>query len=421
MYKKSDLALYGGAMARTSAEIEMFPGGLSYDEKEEQAVMEVLKSKRLFRYYGPYESVSRVEDFEKAFAAYSGTEYCLALNSCTNALIAALIAAGLQPGDEVIVPAYTFVATVAAVVAANAIPVICEVDDTLTLDPKDIKRNITSKTKAILPVHMRGAPCQMDEIMAIAKKHDLKVIEDVAQATGGSYKGKKLGSIGDAGCFSLQYHKVITSGEGGVLITNDQKLYYRSLSVHDTGANWRTNETTEDDIPFSGFNMRMTEIQGALGYVQLGKLDDLIGKMRTYKKKIKDAISKYDVVFRRIIDDGEIAVCLMFFLPDTVITGHIADALKAEGLDAGTMGQPDIPDWHIYINWKHILNRRGNNDVGFPFTLSDRTYSADMCPKTLDYLRRAIHLDINPLWTDQDVEEVITGLDKVLSVLMVTN
>ena len=418
MYTKNDLALYGGAKARTEAEIPMFPGGLSYDGKEEEAVLEVLRSKRLFRYYGPYESISRVAEFEKAFAASNNADYCLAVNSCTNVLVAALIAAGVQPGDEVIIPAYTFVASAAAVVAANAIPVICEVDDTLTLDPADMEKNITSKTKAVIPVHMRGVPCQMDEIMAIAKKHSIKVIEDVAQANGGSYKGKMLGSMGDAGCFSLQYHKVITAGEGGVLVTNDQKLYYRALSLHDTGANWRTNNTTEDDIPFSGFNMRMTEIQGALGHVQLGKRDMLIEKMRANKKRVKDAVSKYDVAFRRIPDEGEIAICLMFFLPDTEKTALIAEALDAEGLDAGTMGQPDIPDWHIYINWKHILNRRGNNDTGFPFTLSDRTYSADMCPKTLDYLRRTIHLDINPLWTEKDVEEVIAGLDKVLSVLL---
>ena len=418
MYIKKDLALYGGAKARTETEIPMFPGGLSYDGKEEQAVMEVLKSKRLFRYYGPYDSVSRVAEFEKAFAGYCNTGYCLAANSCTNIMIAALIAAGIQPGDEVIVPAYTFVASVAAVVAANAIPVICEVDDTLTLDPADMEKNITSKTRAVIPVHMRGAPCQMDEIMAIAKKHDLKVIEDVAQANGGSYKGKLLGSIGDAGCFSLQYHKVMTSGEGGVLITDDRKLYYRALSLHDSGANWRTNETTEDDIPFPGFNMRMTEIQGALAHVQLGKLDGIIGKMRANKKRVEDAVSKYDVKLRRIADEGEIAVCLMFFLPDIDTAGRISEALEAEGLDAGTMGQPEIPDWHIYVNWRHILGRRGNNDTGFPFTLSDRTYSADMCPKTLDYLRRVIHLDINPLWTERDICEVITGLNKVLSVML---
>ena len=418
MFTQNDLAINGGPKARSKSEIPMFPGGLSIDEKEEQAVLDVLRSKRLFRYYGPYESVSRVAEFEKEFAAYSNTEFCLAANSCTNVLIAALIAAGIQPGDEVIVPAYTFVASVAAVVAANAIPVICEVDDTLTLDPADMEKNITAKTKAVMPVHMRGMPCQMDEIMAIAKKNNLKVIEDVAQANGGSYKGKKLGSIGDAGCFSLQYHKMITAGEGGILVTDNQKLYNRALSVHDTGANWRESNTIEDDIPFSGFNMRMTEIQGALASVQLGKLDSMIEKMRACKKRIQDAISKYDIKFRRISDDGEIAVCLMFFLPDIETTERIADALKAEGLDAGTMGQPDIPDWHIYINWRHILNRRGNNDVGFPFTLSDRKYSADMCPNTLDYLRRAIHLDINPFWNEKDIDEVINGLNKVLSTLL---
>jgi len=417
MYKKEDLAINGGKKAHPKDDMPMFPGGLSYDKKEDEAVLEVLKSKRLFRYYGPYKSTSKVEEFEKAFAKKTGSKHCLAVNSCTNALTASLVAAGVQPGDEVLIPGYTFVASAAAIIAANAIPVICEVDDTLTLDPADAEKNITDKTTAILPVHMRGVPCQMNEIMAIAKKHNLKVIEDVAQANGGSYKGKALGAIGDAGCFSLQYHKVITTGEGGLITTDSEALYNRAVSFHDTGANWRSKEIP--DVPFPGLNMRMTELQGALGLVQLEKREGLIKTMRAHKKHIKEAISKCGVQFRRLADpDGEIAICMMFFLPDAKKAAEVADALDAEGVGAGTMGQPDIPDWHIYSNWEHIINRRGNNDSGFPFTLSKRVYSKDMCPNTLNYLRRAIHLDISPFWTDSDAEEVAVGLEKVLSVLL---
>lgn len=417
-YKINDLAINGGKPVRTRKNPPMFPGGLAYDEKEEEAVLEVLRSKRLFRYYGPYETESKVEKFEKEFAKETGTKYALAMNSCTNSLVTALVAAGIQPGDEVIVPAYTFIASASAIVAANAIPVITEVDDTLTLDPAEVEKNITSKTKAVMPVHMRGVPAQMDEIMAIAKKHNLKVIEDVAQANGGSYKGRMLGSIGDAGCFSLQYHKVITSGEGGVITTNDRDLYIRALSFHDTGANWRDN--VDVDAVFPGFNFRMTEIQGALALVQLTKRQQLIDKMRKYKNCIKNALGEIEgVKFRRIPDEsGDVAVCLMFYLPTVEKTQEVTKALMAEGIEAGTLGSKEIPDWHIYIHWKHILNRHGNNDVGFPFTLSDRKYHEDMCPKTLDYLRRCIHLDINPLWEDIDVDETITGLVKVLSVLL---
>lgn len=264
---------------------------------------------------------------------------------------------------------------------------------------------------------MRGIPAQMDEIMDIARRYGLIVIEDAAQANGGSYKGKMLGSIGDMGCFSLQYHKIITTGEGGVITTDNAKAYMRAQSFHDTGANWRKDNT---EAPFPGINCRMTEIQGALGLVQLDKREALISAMRSHKARIKNAISGINgVQMRRIPDEnGDTAVCLIFFLPSAEKAREVAKALEAEGIDAGTVGSKEIPDWHVYIHWKHILNRRGNNDSGFPFTLSDRRYSEEMCPKTLDYLSRSVHLDINPMWTDEDVEETIDGLDKVLRALL---
>src|SRR5450759_4087045 len=165
-----------------------------------------------------------------------GAKHCLAMNSCTSALISALVAVGVGPGDEVIVNSYTFFASCAAIVAAKAVPVICEIDDSLTMDPNDLERKITEHTKAVIAVHMRGAPCDMDRITAICRKHDVRLIEDCAQACGGSYKGKPLGTFGDIGCFSFQYHKIITAGEGGACITNDDRLYDRLMGYHDTDA-----------------------------------------------------------------------------------------------------------------------------------------------------------------------------------------
>jgi len=416
LYTKNDLAVNGGNKARTKPETPMFPGGMAIGIEEEQAVLEVLRSRRLFRYYGPYDTESKVEAFENAYAKQAGSKYCLALNSCSNALTAALIAVGVQPGDEVIVPGYTFVASAAAIVAANAIPVICEIDDTLTMDPNDIERNITSKTKVIMPVHMRGASCQMDEIMAVAKRHGLKVVEDAAQSNGGSYKGKKIGTIGDAGCFSLQYHKIITCGEGGVIVTDDKNVYVRAMSFHDTGANWRDADIRHEDVPFPGMNMRMTELQGALALVQLGRREKLINTMRGHKRRIKEAMSRYGITFRRMADEsGELALTIVFFLPDKEKAAEIVKALHAEGIVAGSQR---LPDWHVYTSWDHILNRRGNNDSGFPFTLSDRTYDKNMCPKTLDYLFKGVHIAINPAWTDADVSEIIAGIEKVFSVML---
>ena len=423
MYKREDLAIFGGSPARTRNNPPMFPGGMEIDEREEQVVLEVLRSKRLFRYYGPIKTESMVEMFEKRFAEVTGVKYALGLNSCTNALTVALLAAGVQPGDEVIVPAYTFVATAAAVVAANAIPVIAEIDESFTIDPKDIERNITPKTKAVVPVHMRGVPCDMDAIMDISVRYGLKVIEDAAQANGGTYKGRPLGSIGDAGCFSFQFHKIITAGEGGAITTNDRRLINRAKALHDTGANWRGDDTMDDDAncpSFPGYNFRMNELTGAILLVQLEKRAEILAKMKNTVQKIQETIGSYPGATLRRLNDpcGDVGISVMFTVENRAKAAEIAKALKAEGLDAGTMGDHTVPDWHVYMHWDHILNRRGNNDSGFPFTLSDRKYSKDMCPKTIDLLQRVVHMHISPRFADEDVEEIVKGLRKVLDILL---
>ncbi len=213
---KEKLALYGGTPARTAPWPRTFPGALDMGDEEAQAVMEVLQSRNLFRYAGPSDvAPHKVKDFEKAFAAHLGARYVLGVTSGTAALMTALAAAGIGPGDEVIIPAYTWIATATAVVWNMGIPIIAEVDETLTLDPDDVARRITPRTRAIIPVHMRGAPCNMDAFTALARKHNLRLIEDVAQANGGSYHGQRLGTFGDLGAFSLQFYKMSTTGERG--------------------------------------------------------------------------------------------------------------------------------------------------------------------------------------------------------------
>jgi dTDP-4-amino-4,6-dideoxygalactose transaminase len=188
-YTKKDLAINGGPKAKTTANLPMFPGGLEIGQEEKKEVMEVLDNKYLFRYYGPKESPSKVSALEEQYAKFLGSKHCLALNSCTSALISALVAMGVGPGDEVIVPSYTFFATCAAVVAARAIPIVAEVDKSLTMDPADFEKKITSRTKAVIPVHMRGMPAKIDRIVEIARKYGVKVVEDVAQANGGTFRG----------------------------------------------------------------------------------------------------------------------------------------------------------------------------------------------------------------------------------------
>ena len=421
--KEKELAINGGKPAKITPNLPMFPGGMEIGEEEKKAVLEVLDHKYLFRYYGPEEFPSRVKMLEEEFAGIMGIKYALAVNSCTSALITSLIAVGVGPGDEVIIPGYTFFASCAAVIAAKAIPVIAEIDDSLTLDPEDIEKKITSRTKAIIPVHMRGAPCQMDRIMEIAKEHNLKVVEDAAQACGGSFEGKHLGSFGDCNAFSFQYHKIITAGEGGMVGTDDDLFYNRAQGYHDTAACWRSDRFAPARYRgelFPGVNFRMPELIGAVVRVQLKRLDGLIEKMRRNKARIKDAIKDIEGLrFRRLNDPtGDTGMALIFFLPTVEITKKFAKALKAEGIEASSIYNKGIPDWHIYAHWGFVMNKETATPEGCPYTCPyyegpEIKYSPDMCPKTLDWLGRSIHIDIPPQMKEEDCDMIAQGIRKV--------
>ncbi len=426
---KHRLAIDGGPKAKTTPNIPMYPGGIAIGVEEKNAVLEVLDDKYLFRYYGPKGVESRVKKFEEEFADKIGVNYTLATNSCTSALISSLVALGVGPGDEVIVPGYTFFASCAVIVAAKAIPVICEVDDSLTIDPVDFENKITPRTKAVIPVHMRGVPCDMDKILAIAKKHNLKVLEDVAQATGGSYKGKRLGSYGDMGAFSFQYHKIITAGEGGMVTTNDQLLIDRAMAYHDTAACWRpggpagrfVKERYAGEL-FPGVNFRMGELSGAVLREQLKKLDGLIESMRTRKQRIKQVISGIKgLEFRRLHDpDGDTGVVLIFYLPTPKLAGMFSAALNAEGVDASSLHDKSVPDWHVYNHWDMILKKWTATPEGCPYTCPYYTqkggkieYSPEMNPKTLEYLSRSVHIGIPAQMPLEDCDMIAESIHKV--------
>ncbi len=429
MRNNEKLAIDGGKKAKITPNIPMYPGGLEIGEEEKKAVMQVLDDKYLFRYYGPSNVESKVKLFEEELSAKIGVNHTLATNSCTSALISSLVALGVGPGDEVIVPGYTFFASCAAIVAARAVPVIAEVDDSLTLDPDDVEKKITARTKAIITVHMRGVPCNMDRIRAIAQKHNLKVLEDVAQSTGGSYKGKRLGSLGDLGAFSFQYHKIITAGEGGAVTTSDLMLYERAMSYHDTAACWRPGgpekrfaKARYNGELFPGVNYRMNEISGAILRVQLQRLEGLLAKMRENKARIKNAVAGINgIEFRRLNDaEGDTGIVLIMFLPNPEITGKFADALKAEGIAASSMHNKSVPDWHVYSHWDMILNKWTATEEGCPYTCPYYTskggkveYSPDMNPNTLGYLRRSLHIDIPPQMTADDCDMIADGIIKV--------
>jgi dTDP-4-amino-4,6-dideoxygalactose transaminase len=420
------LAIYGGPKAKTTPNYPMYPGGLEIGEEEKKQVLEVLDRKYLFRYYGPENYPSKVAELEVEFARKMGSQYALAVTSCTGALITSLVACGIGAGDEVLVTGYTFFASCASIVAANAIPVICEIDETLTMDPDDVEKKITPYTKAIIVVHMRGVPCDMDRIMAIAKKHNLKVIEDVAQAAGGTYKGKYLGTFGDCGCFSFQYHKTITAGEGGMILTQDARLYDRCMGYHDTAACWRPDRFAEQRYEgelFVGTNFRMSELTGAVMLAQVGKLDKLLMLMRRNQKIIIDGIKGTRGIKVRPRNDeaGDTGICVIFYLDNHEKVGHFVQALKAEGVNVAGVFDSGIPDWHIYAHWKHIIQKKSATVPEWPWSCplykGNVQYSEDMCPNTLEYLSRVVHLDIPAQMSEQDCEMIVKAINKVAAEL----
>jgi dTDP-4-amino-4,6-dideoxygalactose transaminase len=421
MSNTHSLAINGGPKAVTQAMPAMYPGGLRIGAEEEAAVLDVIRSKRLFRYYGPTAGPSKVDELEKAFAARAGAAHCVAVGSGTASLMAGFAGLGVGPGDEVIVPAYTWIATASAVVALGGVPVIAEVDASLTLDPADVEQKITPRTKAIATVHMRGGPSRMDELMAIARRPGIGLLEDAAQANGGSYKGRALGSIGDAGAFSLQFNKIITCGEGGLVITNRDDVWKRAVMYHDVIGGMR-NGIPEDEV-LPGINLRMSELQGAVALAQLGKLDGLIADMQHHRALLKasmsDVAQRKDIAFRDSPDDaGDASVALIFFLPEIQQARTIASALRAEGLPAGTI-YAGKPDYHVYCDWSPIMNQRSwAGGAPWAWHNGELNYTRDMCPRSLDLLQRAVSIDISPDLSNTLLEEMADGLNKVLNNLL---
>ena len=418
------LAVEGGNPAKTTPNPGMYPGGLAIDEEEKKELIQAIDRKHLFRYYMPDGMASKVSELEALLAERTGSRHCLATNSGTSALVSAFMACGVGPGHEVIIPSVTYWSSAASVLDVRAVPIIAEVDDSISIEPSDIENKITPRTKAIMPVHMRGAPCDMDPIMEIARKHDLAVIEDSAQAMGGSYRGKMLGSLGDCGCFSMHYYKTITSGEGGFLTTDDERIYTLAQSAHDSAACWRPDRFAPERFPGElsyGFDFRMSELAGAVGLAQLRKLPGLRNLMRKNKKRILDGIKGLPgVEFRRMNDsDGDTATCIIFFVPTVKLCEKSVKALKAEGVDAMHLYHRLIPDWSIYAHWQHMIDRRTPTPEGCPYTCPHREapppeYSKDMCPRTIDLVSRAVHINVPPQLTDDDCDAIAEGIRKVV-------
>lgn len=410
------LAINGGTPVTT----ELFPsawlGPADIGEEEVQAVAAVIRGKRLFRFHDPAQS--RCVELERKFSDMTDCEHALAVGGGTAALICGLVGIGVGDGDEVIIPGYTYIASASAVLICGAVPVIAEIDDTLTMDPKDAEQKITSRTRAIMPVHMRGIPCDMDTIMDVARRHDLLVIEDVAQACGGSYKGRRLGSIGHVGCFSFQQSKVMTAGEGGMVVTHNAEVFQRAALRHDSAmCFWKPDAATVQ--PFPGENFRMNEMQGALGCVQFDRIAGILARTRALKRRILEGLSDVNGIqlHRSPCPDGDCGISVTLFLDNGEQAKWFSQALRAEGIPAGSMYDKGIPDRHIYCYWEYVMNKYSSDRHGRPWTspLHDptRMYHPGMCPRTLDILGRTVTISLSQGFEDKHAAWTIEGIRKV--------
>jgi 8-amino-3,8-dideoxy-alpha-D-manno-octulosonate transaminase len=399
------------------------PGFELIGQEEKKEIMDVMETGVLMRYGfdDQRKGVFKVRTFEEEFRAYVGAGYALGVTSGSAALKVCLSAMGVGPGDEVLVPAFTFLATYEAVLEVGAIPVMTDIDDSLNLDPDDIEKKLTPCTKAVVPVHMCGAPARIDRIVEIARKHKLFVLEDNAQSAGGSLNGKKLGTFGDMGIFSFDYYKTITTGEGGMLVTDSKELYLRADEYHDHGHDHNPKVSRAmEGRHILGFNYRMNEFQGAMGLAQLRKLDYIIAEQRRNKEIIKKVLSGIQGLrFRNIPDpDGDTATFLAFNLPSAEMTRAFQTALAAAGVESIYFYENK---WHYVPNWEHFLARSTANTKKYPFTDPSHKgpigYVRENIPRAEDLLSRTLIMPIQVRMPEEKMKGITEGIKKAARAL----
>jgi 8-amino-3,8-dideoxy-alpha-D-manno-octulosonate transaminase len=395
------------------------PGFEVFGDKEKQEILDVLETGVLFRYeFGEQrKGIYKVRSFEENFAKYTGAGYAQAVTSGTVALKVALAVLGVGPGDEVITQGFTFVATWEAIFDVGATPVFTEVDTTLNMDPFDLEKKITARTKAIIPVHMLGSGARIDEIMAIADKHNIPVIEDTAQAAGGTWHGKHLGTFGKCGTFSFDAVKTMTTGEGGMVITDDEKIWRTMSEYHDHGHDHIPNPGGRggEGRSFIGFNYRMMELQGAIGIAQLAQLDYMVASQKKNKAAMRDAVSKLPgVTFRVLVDEeGDSATFLAFFLPSREKAQAVNSILQENG--AGAISFADNT-WHYFPKWEHLHNASTLCDSGWPFKDRDGrrkvVYDSQALPNSAAIMNRLLVYQVPVKLSAERLQQIDAAMDK---------
>ena len=410
------LAVEGGKPIRETPLRAGYWGTEFYDEKEREQVVEVINTGRPFRWYGPgNQPPMKVATFEKEFAARMQTRFALAVTSGTAALQTAVNALEIGPGDEVILPAWTWHSCYSAIVLAGALPVFAEIDESFNIDPNDIESKITPHTKLIMAVHLQGNPADLDRILPIARKHNVKLLEDCAQSVGASYKGKPLGSMGDIGIYSLQLNKTITAGEGGAVVTSNPVVFERACRFHDVGGMRNVHEKLVGSAqlqPFVGCNFRMNELSGGVLLAQVRKLDRIIGDVRQNAQRVYAGIGDLPGIRFRLLPDpaGELGTAVFIRFDSKDKCARFKTAMKAEGVPAdGPAGSVNLPTQPYIINkstvhpaWPSFTSPRGR-----------AIQYAGCCPRTTDILSRFAGPYMDPKFSKRDVDDVIAAVRKV--------
>lgn len=399
------------------------PGYELFGADERKEVNDVLETGILMRYGfdGPRNGIWKAKELEQEICKTFNIAHAQLLSSGTAALTVALSALGIGAGDEVIMPTFTFVASFEAVISVGAIPVLCDIDETLTLNPKAVEEAITPRTKAIMPVHMCGSMAQLDELKAICEKHKLLLLEDACQAIGATYKGKAVGTIGNAGTFSFDFVKIITCAEGGAVLTNSKEVYEKCDQFSDHGHDHMGRDRGADLHPYLGYNFRISELHAAVGLAQIRKLNNFLEIQKRNNRIIFDALKDVPGVTFRVIPDpaGDTGSFLSFFMPTEDMARTAVTELAAAGI-AGNFYWYDN-NWHYIRKWQHLQNGSWMYRLPEDQKKGVMHYSNMAYPASDAIMSRCISSSISLLWDEAAAKERGHRIAEILKKVIAAN